>query len=474
MRKAVGALRQQSIKPTFPGRLYFLSAFFAKFAKTDHHMKTYTIFAASVIALALTSCHSAHENSGTFNTHLSAIAPGYSATSVNTAVFRTNSVVSHGDTQYAAYYDPEGYVTLASRQHDSDNWTIERSQYKGKVADAHNVISIGIDGDGYIHAAFDHHGDSLHYARSIRPASLTLGPLMPMTGENEADVTYPEFHLLPDGTLMFAYRSGFSGGGNMVLNRYSPETKTWSRVHTILLDGEGDRNAYWQMTADDHGTIHLSWVWRESWLVETNHDLCYARSRDGGVSWERSDGTPYTLPIKASEAEIAWAVPQNSELINQTSMTADSKGRPLIATYWRDQNDSVPRYRLVSHDGERWNMSVVGSRNTPFSLSGGGTKMIPIARPQVLADGDEIYFVFRDAERGSRVSLAYRPDAETDWTVTDLTDFSVDAWEPSIDPTRWAKHKELDIYVQATSQGDGERTTDASPQTVNILEVRKN
>ena len=473
MRKAVGALRQQSIKPTFPGRLYFLSAFFAKFAKTDHHMKTYTIFAASVIALALTSCHSAHENSGTFNTHLSAIAPGYSATSVNTAVFRTNSVVSHGDTQYAAYYDPEGYVTLASRQHDSDNWTIERSQYKGKVADAHNVISIGIDGDGYIHAAFDHHGDSLHYARSIRPASLTLGPLMPMTGENEADVTYPEFHLLPDGTLMFAYRSGFSGGGNMVLNRYSPETKTWSRVHTILLDGEGDRNAYWQMTADDHGTIHLSWVWRESWLVETNHDLCYACSRDGGVSWERSDGTPYTLPIKASEAEIAWAVPQNSELINQTSMTADSKGRPLIATYWRDQNDSVPRYRLVSHDGERWNMSVVGSRNTPFSLSGGGTKMIPIARPQVVADGDEIYFVFRDAERGSRVSLAYRPDAETDWTVTDLTDFSVDAWEPSIDPTRWAKHKELDIYVQAASQGDGERTTDASPQTVNILEVRK-
>ncbi len=408
-----------------------------------------------------------------FDSHLSEIAPGYSATSVNTAVFRNNSVVSHGDTQYAAYYDPDGYVTLASRRHGSDDWTICRTSYKGKVADAHNVISIGVDGDGYLHAAFDHHGDSLHYARSIAPGSLELGPLRPMTGENEADVTYPEFHLLPDGTLLFAYRSGFSGGGNMVLNRYDPATASWSRVHTVLLDGEGDRNAYWQMAADTQGTIHLSWVWRESGLVETNHDLCYARSRDGGATWERSDGTPYTLPITARSAETAWAIPQKSELINQTSMTADSEGHPLIATYWREQDDSIPQYRLVSHDGKQWNMSTVSDRRTPFSLSGGGTKMIPIARPQVLADGDEVYYVFRDAERGSRVSLAYRSNASGPWTIADLTDFSVDAWEPSIDPVRWAERRELDIYVQSASQGDGEKTTDAEPQPVYILELRK-
>ncbi len=434
-------------------------------------MKSNTIIA--VLALVCAACQPRQESAPDFSTHLSEIAPGYSATSVNTAVFRTNSIVSYGDTQYAAYYDPEGYVTLASRPHDTNTWTIERSPYKGKVTDAHNVISIGVDGDGYIHAAFDHHGDSLHYARSIAPGSLTLGPLEAMTGENETDVTYPEFHLLPDGTLMFAYRSGFSGGGNMVLNRYNPKTKTWNRVHTVLLDGEGDRNAYWQMTADRQGTIHLSWVWRESGLVETNHDLCYARSRDGGITWERSDGTPYTLPITADDAEIAWAIPQKSELINQTSMTADSEGHPLIATYWREQNDSIPQYRLVSHDGKQWNMSTVSKRQTPFSLSGGGTKMIPIARPQILADGDEVYFVFRDAERGSRVSLAYRPYKDSEWTVTDLTDFSVDAWEPTIDPVRWANDKKLDIYVQSASQGDGERTTDAAPQSVYVLELRK-
>lgn len=402
---------------------------------------------------------------------LSEIAPGYAATSVNTAVFRKNSVVSHGDTQYVAFYDPDGRVTLASRVHGSDDWNVAATQYTGRVTDAHNIISVGVDGDGFLHVAFDHHGDSLHYARSVAPGSLELGPLLPMVGTEEADVTYPEFHRLPDGSLLFAYRAGLSGRGNMLLNRYVPQSHTWERMHTVLLDGEGDRNAYWQMYADPEGTLHLSWVWRESWLVETNHDLCYARSADGGRTWQHSDGTPYELPITAATAELAWAVPQNSELINQTSMTADTSGHPLIATYWRDANDSVPRYRLVYHDGAAWQMSTVGERIQPFSLSGGGTKMIPIARPQVAAKGDTVYYIFRDAERGSRVSMAWRYAPDMPWQVTDLTDFSVDAWEPSFDTTLWDDKRQLDIFVQCSSQGDGERTTQAAPTPVAILSV---
>ena len=69
-----------------------------------------------------------------------------------------------------------------------------------------------------------------------------------------------------------------------------------------------------------------------------------------------------------AEAEIAWHVPQNSELINQTSMATDPDGRPFIATYWREQEDSVPRFRLVHHDGSAWSMETVGSRSSPFSL----------------------------------------------------------------------------------------------------------
>jgi hypothetical protein len=401
----------------------------------------------------------------------SPVAEAYSATSVNTAVFRANSVTTSGDTQYTCFYDPEGYVTLASRPLGTDDWTVSRTPYRGKVTDAHNVISMAVDGDGYLHVSFDHHGDPLRYCRSVAPGSLILGPLEPMTGVGEEDVTYPEFHTLASGDLLFVYRSGYSGKGNMVMNRYDRSTRRWTRVHDVLIDGEGKRNAYWQLCTDSYGTIHLSWVWRETWLVETNHDLCYARSRDGGITWERSDGTPYRLPITMAEAEIAWHVPQNSELINQTSMVTDPDGRPFIATYWREQEDSVPRFRLVRHDGSAWSMETVGSRSTPFSLSGGGTKMIPISRPRVVADDSHIYYIYRDAERGSRVTLATRPVRGGVWEMSDLTDFSVDAWEPTLDNDLWRTRHLLHIYVQPSSQGDGERATTAPPSTLTILQL---
>ncbi len=401
------------------------------------------------------------------------VAPAYSATSVNTAVFRANSVTTHGNIQYSCFYDPEGYVTIGRRNLDSDRWEVRRTQYKGNVADAHNVISMAVDGDGYLHLSFDHHGHPLRYCRSVAPDSLALGQLEPMTGNGEEDVTYPEFHTLPSGDLLFVYRSGASGRGNMVMNRYDLTTRRWHRVHDVLIDGEGERNAYWQLCTDSAGGIHLSWVWRETWLVETNHDLCYAYSARRRPILAAQRRHAYTLPITVATAEVAMPIPQNSELINQTSMTADSNGHPLIATYWREANDSIPHYRLVSHDGTGWKTERVVERHTPFSLSGGGTKMIPIARPRVVSDGHELYYIFRDAERGSRVSVATRKEGEEQWRVTDLTDFSVDAWEPTLDNELWRNRGQLHIYVQNASQGDGETLTTAPPQPVYILEVKR-
>ena len=227
---------------------------------------------------------------------------------------------------------------------------------------------------------------------------------------------------------------------------------------------------YKRQCADRFGTLHLSWVWRETWMVETNHDLCYARSLDGGLTWQRSDGTPYSLPITIASAELAWEIPQKSELINQTSMAADPDGHPMIATYWRDANDSVPRFRLVAHDGKKWNMETVGNRSTPFSLAGGGTKMIPISRPRVVADNSTIHYILRDEERGSRVTVASRPIDTTRWQLTDLTDFSVGAWEPTIDNELWRDSGKLSIFVQPSTQGDGEKVTTAPPSTVYVLE----
>lgn len=414
-------------------------------------------------------------NAKTLKFNLVPVGNGYSATSVNTTVFRGSSVVTHGDTQYVSYYDEDGYVVLGKRKLSDTAWTLHATQYKGKISDAHNVISIGVDGDGYLHVSFDHHGHPLRYAKGIAPGSLILGELQLMTGKDEDDVTYPEFYSMPDGDLIFAYRSGASGRGNLILNRFDVQSKSWSRIHDVLIDGEGKRNAYWQMYVDPKGIMHLSWVWRETWLVETNHDLCYAKSIDGGKTWLKSDGRQYSLPITMATAEIAWNIPQKSELINQTSMTADRKGNPYIATYWRDQESDIPQYRLVWHDGKQWSMSIVGDRKSPFSLSGGGTKMIPIARPRLVSDGRKAYYIFRDEERGGKVSLAYTPHlGKKEWSISDVTDFSVDAWEPSLDVNLWNNKRKLHVYVQTSHQGDGERIAEDMETTtpVYILEVK--
>ncbi len=400
------------------------------------------------------------------------VGMGYSRTSVNTTVFRNNSLVTHKDTQYIAYYDADSYMVLGKRKLGSEHWTLKRSQYKGNCADAHNIISLMVDGDGYLHVSFDHHGQPLNYCKSVSPGSLTLGDKMPMTGVDEADVTYPEFYLLHNGDLIFVYRSGSSGRGNLVMNRYLLKSKKWVRVQDVLIDGEGKRNAYWQLYVDKAGTIYLSWVWRETWLVETNHDLCFACSRDGGKTWEKSNGEKYVLPINAANAEYAWRIPQKSELINQTSMSADDEGHPYIATYWRERDSKVPQYRLVWFDGKTWRQQQVSHRTTPFSLSGGGTKSIPIARPRLVIDKNEIFYIFRDIERGSKVSLAYTKSLESKkWHIKDLTDFSVGAWEPSYDTELWKNKKQLQIFVQHTSQGDGEKVTNMAPEAVYVLQT---
>ncbi len=400
------------------------------------------------------------------------VAPGYAATSVNTAVFRGSSLVSDCKHQYIAFYDPDGKIVVGKRKIGGKNWTLSVTQYSGNVKDAHNVISLGIDGDGFLHLSFDHHGHPLHYARSEAPGSLTFGEIEPMTGVDESDVTYPDFYTLPDGDLLFAYRSGASGRGNLVLNRYSTNERKWYRVHDILVDGEGQRNAYWQLCTDRNGVIHLSWVWRETWLVETNHDLCYARSRDGGKTWERSDGTKYTLPINAFTAEVAVRIPQNSELINQTSMSADANGNPCVATYWRDSDSKVPQFHMVWHDGESWHTSQVGKRTTPFSLSGGGTKMIPISRPACVWSDKCMMMVFRDAERGSKLSVATLENGDSEWTITDLGNTDLDAWEPTIDRNLWQDRGKLNVFVQPTHQGDGEKTVSgAMPTIINVTEI---
>ncbi|MBK7873360.1 MAG: BNR repeat-containing protein [Saprospiraceae bacterium] len=409
----------------------------------------------------------------------SKIGLGWAKNSVNTVVFRKNALTTHQEYQYTAYYDSSGYVILAKRKLSSTKWEVNKTNLKGRVADAHNTISIMVDGDGYLHLTWDHHNNALNYCKSMMPNSLQMSQPVDMIGAEEEDVTYPEFHRLPNGDLLFMYRQGVSGRGNLVINRYYISTKTWQRLHSILIDGEGERNAYWQAFVDEKGIIHLSWVWRETWDVATNHDLCYARSVDGGKTWQKSTNEVYQLPIKQSTAEYAALIPMKSELINQTSMYADRNGNPHIVSYWTPQGTMIPQYHIIYNTGNGWRTQQVSSRTSPFSLSGGGTKKIPIARPQLVLDDLKIsakeYLSFRDEERGNKVSISVSEDLnEQNWQTFDVAETNLGSWEPNYDTELWKRKYKLHLFVQRTGQGDGEQLEELSPQNIFILSVDLN
>lgn len=87
-------------------------------------------------------------------------------------------------------------------------------------------------------------------------------------------------------------------------------------------------------------------------------------------------------------------------------MFADALGNPYIATYWREAG-SVPQYHIIYNNEKKWENQSLGLRTTSFNLSGGGTKRIPISRPQIIAWQTagklSVALIFRDAERKDKV-----------------------------------------------------------------------
>ncbi len=401
----------------------------------------------------------------------------FAGSSVNVLANSQHTLLTHGDTQFAAFYAADSTLVLAKRTHGSESWTTHRTAFQGRTADAHNSIALGVDGDGFLHVAWDHHNNPLNYARGTAPGSLELGPHEAMTGALENRVTYPAFLPLPGGDLLFFHRDGTSGRGNLVLNRYDVRARLWTQVHANLINGEGARSAYPAYTVDATGALHLAWVWRATPDVATNQDIAYARSADGGVTWTGADGRRLAVPFTAANADYALRVGPNRSLMNPPSLAADSLGRPLIANYWTPEGSDVPQFHVLRHDGFKWRVSQVTARTTPFTLAGGGTKNPPISRA-VLAvraaedEGREVVLVYRDDEKEGRIVAATCEDLrKTGWRFTALTTSSVGAWEPSFDPVIWARTGELHLLVQPVVQRDGNDREAAAvaPTPVSVL-----
>src|SRR4029078_6802222 len=64
------------------------------------------------------------------------LGPAWAANSVNATIFRNDPITTSGDMQFAAYYDPQGMVVIASRKISESKWELTTTPFKGNVRDA--------------------------------------------------------------------------------------------------------------------------------------------------------------------------------------------------------------------------------------------------------------------------------------------------------------------------------------------------
>ena len=428
---------------------------------------------------------------------------GYAgSSSINTVNFVHNALHTENGQQFIAYYwrhatnashANNNRIVIARRNINTNVWQMFFTTFTANaITDGHDVAAFGIDGNGFMHLSWGMHGDAFHYAKTTTSVfgtnNITFGPDTTMTG-NENTVTYPQWLRMPNGDLLYLFREGASGSGDTYLNRYHVASQTWSNVHTSagsqqpFLKGRTwtpDYNAYPNMPQlDAAGNFHLVWTWRyqsdspagESGY-QTNHDFDYARSTNGGQTWLRQNGVPYSLPINQANgadtnfhAEKILNIPEGYSLINQAGMCLDTNNSPVIATWWAPgtgTNNFRRQYMIAFRDANGvWQVRQVSNRtNDPVGTKYNESAVRNLGRPVVVCDPvGRLVVLYRDnfGSNGLTIahSLPYAVDPQrTNWTTIDLTTANLGNYEPVIDEARWELDQNLHIVYQP-SQGEG-------------------
>jgi hypothetical protein len=427
---------------------------------------------------------------------------GYAGSATNSIAFIQDNLITVGDQQFISYYGQHATnpshpnnrsVLIARRNVNESLWEVFPTSFvisTAEINNTHCVISFAIDGNGFLHISWGMHA-TVHgvipprYAKSTAsvlgtaPISMVAGQ---MTGQ-EAVVTYPKYLTLPDGDLLFLFREGGSGSGDWYLNRYDTATSEWEPVHANsngahqpFMKGNGDSpsNCFYpdRMTLGPNGMLHLAGPFRNSAAsFQTNHRYVYLRSPDQGVTWQRSDGTTINLPAverigfaglpAAHLPEIVKDLPQNHSIMNESGMTTDSAGRPIIANWWADNAASgnhTRQYHIFFHNGTIWQQRTVSARNidNPADQYGGtgpGLGVSFMGRPIVITDSaDRIIVLYNDNRFPGITAVFSEPLAQdpnrNNWTRINLTHENLGFWEGTYDETRWKQDGVLHMLYQ--------------------------
>ncbi len=307
------------------------------------------------------------------------------------------SLVTHGDSLFAAYYyGNTRQMHVSMRDPATGQWKHKPMTCSAPCTpqvnwDSHNSVTMVVDAQGLLHVAGNMHNHVLRYWRSDVPGEIdSLRHVPTMVGSNEGSVTYPVFVKANNGDLIFIYRDGGSGSGNHIINKWNPETRTWGRLlSTNLFTGSstsGTRSVYFGdndagPVAGPDGLYHLFWFWRATPNAATTHRVSYIRSPDLST-WYTATFAPVTLPISFDNnpGVIVDDVPQFAGLINRGQIGFDSQDRPVISYHKHDSTQPGGYTQVYNARLENGQWQVYRTTSWPYrwNFGGGGSLVIQI------------------------------------------------------------------------------------------------
>ena len=420
---------------------------------------------------------------------------------INGIAYQSQILLSYDGYQYTAWYDNTALTVFIARRTINGEvpgaWeTVNTgsSFVNGVNGDAHNVITLGIcPADGTLHLAWDHHGHTLRYRRSVAGLCTTNKAAwgaemlnaeqnwLVSAGQPVPIVTYPLFITAPDGKLVFQWRYGGSGDGDNFLSVYNGSTGAWSapvqfdtRVGTYVESATSNsRNAYLNgVDFGADGSMHITWTYREG-AGTSNHDICYAYSTDLGVTWRNNVGT--VIADTSLGQRIGLTSPgilvkrkdMRQLMINQQTQCVTPDGRVHMMMLHRREDPGFEYPNLTTA-----NFSIIGTAYYHYyrdPLSNTWTQrrippdIAPVgSRPCLGYDAQgNLYAVFLTYTDRSQVFPGYRGgylavatasklSSYTDWKVSYVSTTKYNG-EPQLDQARLEQENLLSIFVQEDS-----------------------
>lgn len=310
------------------------------------------------------------------------------------------------NTTYFVFGNERNAPAIGSYDHDTRTYTRPVVLGANTDGDAHRNPTLLLDDTGHLFVFYGAHNDPTRVLRSDRPYE--AGAWRKCAAIVDPTTSYPQPYQLLPGEVFVSYRERSSGWRSRVSRS---NVETWEDPVDIV---EFEGNAIYAMSIAETGdyphSIHLAWSRlgggteeeiRTKHLWARRYNIYYARSGDGGRTWQRSDGSPYDLPVREADAEKLYDSGESGVWLKDIQL--DSDGRPLILFIDANPFTYVSHWKCGRLRGDGWRFSDIAVGDHMYDdggmviEDGSVTVYAPTTPSQPREDGGEID-VWRSAD----------------------------------------------------------------------------